>query len=134
MATNTDLRILFDVVLKQNFELKKQLEESKAKNAETKGEMEMRDVVQLESYVGSMTKKSYKDFVRVLNTCECCPRHMEKKIKSEDFDKEEVIIFKPTERSEEELYAEIENCECTCRHETRRLYYEYCETCVVCDD
>jgi len=133
MASNTSLRILVDILVKQNILLKRQLEQVEAKKTCLQLEMKRRDQEQLESLVGVMTKDSYKELVRLLNTCDCCERHQLRKIKPEDFDKEEVVSFPLTQRTREEWAAEIEHCGCTCRQKTRRLYHEY-QTCRVCDD
>jgi len=134
MATNIALRILVDVLVKKNIILKRRLEQANAENAETKEEMTKRDVDQLTSLIGPLTQSSYKGQIRVLNTCECCPRHMSKRIKPEDLDKEEIVHFPNTTRSDEELRVEIDNCACNCRQYSRFLYREYLETCIVCVD
>lgn len=128
------MAILLDIVCRENMKLRKLLSEANEKNAEQKREMEKRDAGQLMSHVGVMKKKSYKELVRVLNTCQCCPRHMERKIKPEDFDKEEVVRFPQTGRTREEWAAEIAKCACTCRQETRLLYREYYQTCILCNE
>ena len=128
------MAILLDIVCRKNMELKKLLSEANEKNAKQKREMEKRDAGQLMSHVGVMKKNSYKELVRVLNTCQCCPRHMERKIKPEDFDKEEVVSFPQTDRTREEWAAEIAKCGCTCRQETRLLYREYRQTCILCNE
>ena len=123
-----------DIVCRENTKLKNLLSEANEKNAEQKKEMERRDAAQLLSHVDFMEKKTYKELVRVLNTCRCCPRHMERKIKPEDFDKEEFVSFPHSDRSEEERAAEVGKCSCTCRQKTRRLYSKYYQTCILCEE
>ena len=128
------MAILLDIVCRENMKLKILLKEANEKNAEQRSEMEKRDESRLRSQVGVMGKRSYKEQVRVLNTCQCCPRHMERKIKPEDFDKEEVVRFPQTNRTLEEWEVEIAKCWCTCRQKTRLLYREYRQTCIQCNE
>ena len=134
MTSETELRILVHILVEQKNVLNRMLAQANAEIASAKEEMAKRDADGLTSYIGPRTKSSYKELVRVLNTCKCCPRHMSKRINPEDFDKEEMVRFQVSMRSEDEKRADIDKCGCPCRQEGRLYYREYYHICVLCDE
>ena len=126
MASNTELRILVDILVKQNLVLRRK---NKKEMEDANAEMEKRDRLRLE-YRDRHEKEPSQEMVRLLNKCKCCKRHQFNKIKPIDFDneKEEMLqsVFGPSDDSWVIRGDGVKiSCGCDCRHKTRKIYREY---------